>query len=374
VSDHLVIAGRRKLTHFAIYSLDGLPTIKTGSVDFVRMSCLGTSIPKAEWPVVLTEVRRVLKTGGAIEIIDDELVQVYPKYSPNIETPELKERMSRVSTEVRDQFDGSHPIDRYFKRMLVEKYGMPETPYRTIDTAMEIVFGANDKKHFRVELPSPNFKIVETEETRRGGNPFRGFRGKRNTGLFAPYHTPVKAQRLLGLDNLSVGERTSEPFLVFYPHGLCHLDASEVRMAACGTMHKVLSCRASLIDFIVGSSAEGEELDEVTNMLWAYERCVPNFYGILNLSSSSLAPRFHEKVLNLPDDDWNDLDGEHKESPKETPTIYRTSSDSHDSGYSSQSSGTVKAGKGKGAPTWFTSDNDDSTLVRCFRVFHATKV
>ena len=256
-----------------IYSLNGLPTIKTESVDFVRMSCLGTSIPKAEWPIVLAEVRRVLKTGGAIEIIDDEMVRVYPKHSPKnsgILGPE--ERTSRVSTETEDRPDGLHPIDRYFKQMLVERYGMPETPHKTIDAAMEIVFGVNDKKHFRVELPSPNYKIIETEEIRRGGNLFHALRGKKDTSQPAPYDAPAKAQRVLGLDGVSAGDRVNEPFLILYPHGLCRMDGSEVRMAACGSMHKVLSCRASLIDFIVGPGAEGEELDEVTNLLWGYER------------------------------------------------------------------------------------------------------
>lgn len=334
--------------------LNGLPTIKTESVDFVRMSCLGTSIPKAEWPIVLAEVRRVLKTGGAIEIIDDELVRVYPNHSPkNFGIPE---RTSRISIETEDQTDGLHPIDRYFKQMLVERYGMPETPHRTIDTAMEIVFGVNDKKHFRVELPSPNYKIIETEEMRRGGNLFHALRGKRDVNQSPPpYDAPAKAQRVLGLDSVSTGDRVNDPFLILYPHGLCRMDGSEVRMAACGSMHKVLSCRASLIDFIVGSSAEGEELDEVTNLLWGYER-------------------FYEKLLNLPNDDWNDLVGERKGYGKEMPTIYRSSSDSFDSGYASQSSGTAKIGKGKKASTSFTSDNSGSTLVRCFRVFHATKV
>lgn len=337
--------------------LNGLPAIKTESVDFVRMSCLGTSIPKAEWPIVLAEVRRVLKTGGAIEIVDDELARVYPKYSPKeFGAPELRERTSRPSTESSDYSDDLHPIDRYFKQMLVERYGMSETPHKTIDTAMEIIFGANDKKHFRVELPSPNYKIVENEETRRGGNLFHALRGKKDHCQPAPHDTPAKAQRILGLDSsTSGGERINEPFLILYPHGLCRMDASEVRMAARGSMHKVLSCRASLIDFIVGPGAEGEELDEVTSMLWGYER-------------------FYEKMLNLPDDDWNDFIGEQKESGREMPTVYRTSSDSHDSGYSSQSSGTVKMGRGKKRSTSYTTDNSDSTLVRCFRVFHATKV
>jgi len=255
-----------------IYSLNGLPTIGTESVDFVRMSCLGNSIPEAEWPIILNEVRRVLKTGGAIEVIDDELVRVYPEYpSGEHEIPELKGRSSRISTETRGHKDGLHPIDRFFKEMLVKKYGMPEAPHRTIDTAMEIVFGANDKKHFRVELPSLNFKVVETEETRRGGNLFQAIRGKKDAAQSPPHDTATKAQRVLGLGSATAGEKISDPFLVFYPHGLYRLDASEVRMAACGSMHRVLSCRASLIDFIVGPGAGGKELKGVTDMLWEYE-------------------------------------------------------------------------------------------------------
>jgi hypothetical protein len=248
-----------------VRSLQGLPTIKTESIDFVRMSCLGTSIPEEEWPIVLTEVRRVLSTGGAIEIIDDELVRVYPEFPPEVQdTSRSGGRSSRLSVETEDQEDGLHPIDRYFKQMLVERYRMPRKPHRTIDIAMEIVFGANDKKHFRVELPSRSFKIVETEETQRSGSLFQALRGKGEV-----HDTPTKAQRVLGLD--SVGGGVNDPFLIFYPHGLCHLDVSEVQMAACGSMHRVLSCRASLIDFIVGPAAEGEELNEVTDMLWEYE-------------------------------------------------------------------------------------------------------
>ena len=231
-------------------SLSPLLTIKTESVDFVRMSCLGTSIPKAEWPIVFTEVRRILKTGGVVEVIDDELVRGYPRYPP-------KDHKSST----RGQQDGLHPIDRYFRQMLVERYGMPEMPHKTIDAAMELVFGINDRKHFRVELPSPNFQVFEVEEPRRNVNLLQAFRGKMDAVQSVPRDTVKVHAR----------ERINDPFLIFYPHGLCRLDASEVRMAACASMHRVMSCRASLIDFIVGPSAEGDELGEVTDMLWEYE-------------------------------------------------------------------------------------------------------
>ena len=81
-------------------------------------------------------------------------------------------------------------------------------------------------------------------------------------------------------------------------------------------------------------------------------------------------------MLDLPeDDDWNDLGGERKGSGRETPATPRGSSDSYDSGYASfQSSIPSKMAKGKKTPTSITSDTGDCTLVRCFRVFHATKV
>jgi len=84
---------------------------------------------------------------------------------------------------------------------------------------------------------------------------------------------------------------------------------------------------------------------------------------------------FYQSMLDLPDDDWNDLGGERKGSGKGTFITPRGSSDSYDSGYSSfQSSTSNKVTKGKNPRTSITSDSNDCTLVRCFRVFHATKV
>ena len=260
-----------------VRSLRELPTIETESVDFVRMSCLGTSIPESEWPIVLTEVRRILKPGGVVEIIDDEM---YPAYLPKVQ----RGRTSRTSSgdKYSDQEADLHPVDRYFREMLVDRYGISKSPHKTIDTVMGIAFGENQKKSFRIELPSSNLTIVETEETRWGGNLFQAFLGKKDVTQSVPYDTPAKAQRLLGLDNGPSGDRVIKPFLIFHPYELCPLDASqvrmatldasEVRMAACGNMHKVLSCRASLIDSIAGSGAEGDKLDNVKNMLWEYER------------------------------------------------------------------------------------------------------
>ena len=338
------------------------------------MSCLGTSIPKAKWPIVLTEVRRILKTGGVVEIVDDEMIWGRSGYPPKEHQALDPEDCSFLaSAESTGQEDAMHIIDQYFTRMLVERYGMPATPHRTVDRALEMVFGVNDKKHFRVELPSPDFGIAETEEIRRGGNFFQAFRSKKDVGQSLPPDTAAKAQRVLG--STPAGERISGPFLIFYPHGLCRLDASEVRMAACGTMHRVLSCRASLVDSVVGQDTWGEELDQLNEMLWDYERQVPLFCGPKDLCSLSPVPSFYPSMLDLPDDNWNDFGGECKGSGKDTPATPRGSSDSYDSGYASfQSSTSKKMTKSKKPPKSIASDTNDCTLVRCFRVFHATKV
>jgi len=98
-------------------------------------------------------------------------------------------------------------------------------------------------------------------------------------------------------------------------------------------------------------------------------------FSAINPCSLLVFLSFYQRLLNLRDDDWNDFCGEGKEFGKETPTTYRTSSDSCDSGYSSfQSSGPSKVAKGKKNPRSITSDSNDCTLVRCFRIFHATKV
>ena len=99
------------------------------------------------------------------------------------------------------------------------------------------------------------------------------------------------------------------------------------------------------------------------------------FFAIRNLCSLFLVLSFHRKISDLPDEDWNDFGSERKETGRGTPVSGRTSTDSYDSGYSSfQPSSPVKARKGRKASRSIKSDSNDCTLVRCFRIFHATKI
>lgn len=100
-----------------------------------------------------------------------------------------------------------------------------------------------------------------------------------------------------------------------------------------------------------------------------------DFSTVQDLCSLFLVLSFYQRMLDLPDDDWDDLGGERKGYGKEKPTVYRTSSDSCDSGYSSfQPSGPTKVVRGKKHSRSISSDSNDCTLVRCFRIFHATKL
>ncbi|EGN98895.1 hypothetical protein SERLA73DRAFT_181609 [Serpula lacrymans var. lacrymans S7.3] len=53
--------------------LDPLP-FTAGQFDLVRMVRLGLHIPEDEWPYVLEEVTRVLKPGGVLEMVEEDLI------------------------------------------------------------------------------------------------------------------------------------------------------------------------------------------------------------------------------------------------------------------------------------------------------------
>jgi len=101
----------------------------------------------------------------------------------------------------------------------------------------------------------------------------------------------------------------------------------------------------------------------------------PNFSAFQTPCSPCFVLSFYQSMLDLPDDDWNDLGGERKGYGQGIFITPRGSSDSYDSGYASiRSSISNKSAKSKKPSTSITSDTNDCTLVRCFRVFHATKV
>ncbi|CCA70775.1 hypothetical protein PIIN_04710 [Serendipita indica DSM 11827] len=53
--------------------LDGLP-FETGSFDYVRICRLAMGIPENKWSQVLEEVYRVLRPGGALEVVEEDII------------------------------------------------------------------------------------------------------------------------------------------------------------------------------------------------------------------------------------------------------------------------------------------------------------
>ncbi|KAF9560474.1 S-adenosyl-L-methionine-dependent methyltransferase [Agrocybe pediades] len=74
--------------------LDGLP-FPTDFFDFVRISGLGLAIPEDEWQSLLEDVRRVLKAGAVLEIIEDDLL--FPCSSSLLRRPQLCSPVSVIS-------------------------------------------------------------------------------------------------------------------------------------------------------------------------------------------------------------------------------------------------------------------------------------
>ncbi|KAG0706757.1 hypothetical protein DFH29DRAFT_116977 [Suillus ampliporus] len=59
--------------------LEQLPFLN-GQFDFVRMVRMGLHIPEDEWPSVLSEIARILKPHGVLEVIEEDLI--FPCQSP----------------------------------------------------------------------------------------------------------------------------------------------------------------------------------------------------------------------------------------------------------------------------------------------------
>ncbi|GJE86204.1 S-adenosyl-L-methionine-dependent methyltransferase [Phanerochaete sordida] len=95
----------------ANYVYNGLP-FKDASFHFVRMACLSAVVPFDRWSALLQEVDRVLKPGGRLEVIDDEIFFPEPQAPPPNVAPLRTTAVRKSSTEslFRDdesEFDGS---------------------------------------------------------------------------------------------------------------------------------------------------------------------------------------------------------------------------------------------------------------------------
>ncbi|TFL04202.1 hypothetical protein BDV98DRAFT_563735 [Pterulicium gracile] len=78
--------------------LDGLP-FEDELFDFVRMHGLGLALPEDEWAFVLEDVRRVMKPGGVLEVVEEDLI--FPCSKPTrITAPSTLSKPSSLSIDI----------------------------------------------------------------------------------------------------------------------------------------------------------------------------------------------------------------------------------------------------------------------------------
>ncbi|KAI0073958.1 S-adenosyl-L-methionine-dependent methyltransferase [Panus rudis PR-1116 ss-1] len=272
---------------------------KSGTFDFVRMANLSLAIPHERWPSLLQDVRRVLKWGGRLEIIDDQL------FFPKVQWPfEWDKVPGQPTSPDKDDYPEHLPVpapfaefkedvwaagflENNFEEMILKKYKMYPRPHMYIQSALRSVFvrpGMNNYPKdvkvvdklatFRLSVPSappparPNTTRRSTEETKLPGLPItieweRKDKDKASWGSLSsksaiPFPTsldsapsmPTKAAKmLLGRKDMNI--RALKPHqpdgLLVSPGGRFIPCKPEVLEAhACRNMDILLACQYSL--------------------------------------------------------------------------------------------------------------------------------
>ncbi|KAF5382161.1 hypothetical protein D9615_004452 [Tricholomella constricta] len=89
------IAHRVKWVHGNL--LDGLP-FSSSHFDFVRIVNIGLGVPEDEWQNVFEEVARVMKSGGVIEVIEED--PIFPCAQPPQRASRTRPRPSQISIDL----------------------------------------------------------------------------------------------------------------------------------------------------------------------------------------------------------------------------------------------------------------------------------
>lgn len=178
-------------------SLSRLP-FEDNSFDLVRMAGLNLCIPEARWEGVIQEAHRVLRVGGVLEIIDDEMIWPYLKALPTspvastksaAPTTPLSLDFTTGSATVRKEprktgsqaqapidayamydhnVDSSNRVEELFEKMLWFNHGIHPRPHEFIQDRVNNVFGIHDgpstrPRVFKVALPPAGFTPREKE-------------------------------------------------------------------------------------------------------------------------------------------------------------------------------------------------------------------
>ncbi|KAF9523293.1 hypothetical protein CPB83DRAFT_898872 [Crepidotus variabilis] len=300
--------------------------------ELVRMSDLSLCIPHDKWDLLLSEVKRVLKIGGRLELIDDEiffpyrnqdlaLTRRHPSDCDKLRFSSQNLNGSRVLSfqdtegntypifcrkslfnkpgsvisplgEVRSQklVRASRDLEIVFERMLLERYKIHVRPADFLLGFLRSTFGKPGSrcKTYKLKLPKTSEREIgplRQPDVTRGQDNARIQR----FGIKWPFPSIFKRKRILGLitkfyaprnDPLRYRARspsTTQPTFALMAASSTYLgmSAEEVEMHACKYIHTLLGCRAALKDFVQQFRGDDGEVcvndQEFDEELWQYE-------------------------------------------------------------------------------------------------------
>ncbi|KAH9004138.1 hypothetical protein EDB86DRAFT_2135572 [Lactarius hatsudake] len=154
------------------------------SFDYVRLNDAVVVIPRERWDFVLSEAYRVLRRGGRLELIHDQLC--FPFIGPETPVsctfaPLTHERRKGAAADASPPHYGKSPYDKWeaemqncrgmeglYLEMLAQRYGVHPQPRDTLVDAIRRQFGGSAASHLRVSnahvcIPSRDF--MERSET-----------------------------------------------------------------------------------------------------------------------------------------------------------------------------------------------------------------
>ncbi|KAI0049274.1 hypothetical protein FA95DRAFT_907197 [Auriscalpium vulgare] len=300
------------------------------SFDFIRLSNSNLCIPFERYGFVLAETRRVLRVGGRLEVVDDQLYFPYIAPSSPVKatfTSRSRQASSGYDSDS-DNSDGEQTIrpgtrklgsaresakspyeewenemkncqdlESIFSGMLQRKYGMNLRPAEYLPSMMRSGYGpenVSDARTIHVCLPSREFMNGVEGDMRKNPDMERGWsvtidwerkekkdeKGKAVEASLAPMQPTElpatlskKAAAMLGAARLSpAGVPYQQPGLVIFPSTFIPMSPAEVEMHSSKNLHTLLSCRAAIRDFTSEHTAiGGPSPEELENALWEYE-------------------------------------------------------------------------------------------------------
>ena len=313
---------------FDIHSLRrGLP-FPPRSFDFIRMANLTLAIPKHRWLHLLKEVKRMLRPGGIVEIVDDELF--FPSIQPG-PTPSLKHSRSMAgrcqakadlethcvddcamkpsrplsprssrhclntasdpAAEYRQRSLTTRTVETIFQNMLESEYGVSTRPHKFLEHEMLQVFDGVTVETREVSVPKKDIFVKPDEHsgprTSDVGTRLRKNRisleGEVCTDFSRPSYVAPKAAKLLQLD---AGDPRpyQPPGYIISPSTFIPCEPDALEMHALHSVHTLLSCKDALGRYIEQHRDEnGEPLlteAEFDEVIHDYEAYVHSFSTI----------------------------------------------------------------------------------------------